>query len=103
MDRDTLLKEREAKRRIELEKAAEKERKKAELAAAQDAKDAQRKIPASEMFKSEMDKYSKFDENVSMERLNSSFRLFLNFEFNIIRFRGSRRMTQKVRRSVKVS
>lgn len=39
----------------------EKERKKVELAAAQAAKDAQKKIPPSEMFKCDTDKYSKFD------------------------------------------
>lgn len=65
MDRETLLKEKEAKKQAELEKQAEKERKKAELLAAQAAKEAQRKIPPSEMFKTETDKYSKFDENVS--------------------------------------
>ncbi|GLV44028.1 Cysteinyl-tRNA synthetase [Carabus blaptoides fortunei] len=62
VDRDTLLKEKEAKRQAELEKAAEKERKKSELAAAQAAKDAQKKIKPTEMFSSETDKYSKFDE-----------------------------------------
>lgn len=65
--REELLKEREAKKQMELEKAAEKERKKAEAAAAQAAKDAQRKIPPTEMFKLETDKYSKFDEKVSVE------------------------------------
>lgn len=62
--RETLLKEKEAKRQAELDKAAEKERKKAELAAAQAAKEAQKKIAPNEMFKLEKDKYSKFDENV---------------------------------------
>lgn len=62
VDKETLLKEREAKKRVEQEKLLEKERKKAELAAAQAAKDAQKKIPPSEMFRSETDKYSKFDE-----------------------------------------
>ncbi|XP_044262435.1 cysteine--tRNA ligase, cytoplasmic [Tribolium madens] len=61
--RDILLKEKETKKMQELEKAKEKERKKAELAAAQAAKEAQKKIPPSEMFKLETDKYSKFDEN----------------------------------------
>nr|XP_054517879.1 cysteine--tRNA ligase, cytoplasmic isoform X13 [Pan troglodytes] len=46
VDRNTLLKEREEKRRA--------------------AKLAKMKIPPSEMFLSETDKYSKFDENVSM-------------------------------------
>lgn len=58
------MKEREAKKKIEQEKIAEKERKKSELAAAQAVKDAQKKIPPSEMFKSETDKYSQFDDKV---------------------------------------
>ncbi|KAI5703614.1 hypothetical protein M8J75_014033 [Diaphorina citri] len=62
VDKETLAKEKEAKRLAEAEKAAEKERKKAELAAAQEAKEAQKKIPPSEMFKMETDKYSQFDE-----------------------------------------
>lgn len=62
VDRDVLLKEREAKRAEEARKAAEKERKKAEAAAAQAAKDAQRKINPVDMFRSETDKYSAFDE-----------------------------------------
>lgn len=64
--RETLLREREAKKQAELEKAAEKERKKAELAAAQMAKEAQKKIPPSELFQLEKDKYSRFDENVRL-------------------------------------
>lgn len=62
VDKETLLKEKEAKKQAELEKAAEKERKKAELVAAQAAKEAQKKIKSSEMFLNETDKYSKFDE-----------------------------------------
>lgn len=62
VDREVLLKEREAKRAEEARKAAEKERKKAEAAAAQAAKDAQRKINPVDMFRAETDKYSAFDE-----------------------------------------
>ncbi|EAT44292.1 AAEL004345-PA [Aedes aegypti] len=62
VDRDVLLKEREAKRAEEARKVAEKERKKAEAAATQAAKDAQRKINPVDMFRSETDKYSAFDE-----------------------------------------
>lgn len=92
VDKDTLLKEREAKKRAELEKAAERERKKGEAAAAQAVKDAQRKIPPSEIFKSETDKYSKFDENVnktfplkeilfeSCSKDPKMLQLFFNFE-----------------------
>ncbi|XP_008582409.1 PREDICTED: cysteine--tRNA ligase, cytoplasmic [Galeopterus variegatus] len=63
VDRDTLLKEREEKKRVEEEKRKKKEeaaRKKQEQEAAKLAK---MKIPPSEMFLSESDKYSKFDEN----------------------------------------
>ncbi|XP_062563405.1 cysteine--tRNA ligase, cytoplasmic [Armigeres subalbatus] len=62
VDREVLLKEREAKRAEEARKVAEKERKKAEAAAAQLAKDAQRKINPVDMFRGEADKYSAFDE-----------------------------------------
>lgn len=64
-----MLKEREAKKKIEEEKLAEKEKKKAALASAQAAKDAQKKIPPSDMFKSETDKYSQFDDKVIMRSL----------------------------------
>lgn len=64
VDRETLLKEREAKKALDAEKSAEKERKRLEAAAAQAAKDAQRKIDPKEMFLNETDKYSAFDENV---------------------------------------
>ncbi|KAF2905309.1 hypothetical protein ILUMI_00863 [Ignelater luminosus] len=63
VDKETLLKEKEAKKQAELEKLKEKEKKKAEQAAAQAAKEAQKKIPPTEMFKAETDKYSKFDSN----------------------------------------
>ncbi|XP_027681201.1 cysteine--tRNA ligase, cytoplasmic isoform X1 [Chelonia mydas] len=63
VDRETLLKEREEKKKIEEEKKRKKEeayRKKQEQEAAKLAK---MKIPPHAMFKSELDKYSKFDEN----------------------------------------
>lgn len=63
VDRDTLLKEKEEKKRAEEEKRRKKEeaaRKKQEQEAAKLAK---MKTPPSEMFRSETDKYSKFDEN----------------------------------------
>nr|BAC28234.1 unnamed protein product [Mus musculus] len=63
VDRDTLLKEKEGKKRAEGEKRRKKEeaaRKKQEQEAAKLAK---MKIPPSEMFLSEVNKYSKFDEN----------------------------------------
>ncbi|XP_053141465.1 cysteine--tRNA ligase, cytoplasmic isoform X2 [Hemicordylus capensis] len=63
VDRETLLKEREEKKKIEEERKRKKEeaaRKKQEQEAAKLAK---MKIPPGEMFKSETDKYSKFDEN----------------------------------------
>ena len=63
VNREELLREKEAKRKLELEKSLEKERRKAEAAAAAAAKEAQRRIPPSEMFKLEQDKYSRFDGN----------------------------------------
>ncbi|TKC52264.1 hypothetical protein EI555_000383 [Monodon monoceros] len=63
VDRDTLLREREEKKRAEEEKRRKKEeaaRKRQEQEAARLAK---MKVPPSEMFLSESDKYSKFDEN----------------------------------------
>lgn len=95
VDRETLLKEREAKKKLEAEKLAEKERKKKEAAAAQALKEAQKKIPPSEMFKSETDKYSKFDDQVNF----STFYYFVSFLFQIknliLVFRGCRLTTPK--------
>ncbi|XP_046748618.1 cysteine--tRNA ligase, cytoplasmic [Diprion similis] len=62
VDRETLLKEKEAKRLLKAEKAAEEERKKAEAQALAAAKDAKNKIPPSDMFKLEKEKYSQFDD-----------------------------------------
>lgn len=64
VNREDLLKEKESKKQMELEKMLEKEKKKAEIAAAAVIKEAQRKIPPSEIFKLERDKYSRFDSNV---------------------------------------
>lgn len=63
VNREELLKELEAKKILEIAKAAEKEKKKAEAAAAAAAKEAQRRVSPIDMFKSETDKYSKFDDN----------------------------------------
>ncbi|XP_076767144.1 cysteine--tRNA ligase, cytoplasmic [Xylocopa sonorina] len=63
VSKEELLKEKECKRQMELEKSLEKERRKAEAAAAAAAKEALKKIPPSEMFKLEIDKYSQFDNN----------------------------------------
>ncbi|XP_023315626.1 cysteine--tRNA ligase, cytoplasmic isoform X2 [Trichogramma pretiosum] len=62
VDRELLLREREAKKKIENAKAAEKERKKIEAEKAAAIKDAQRKIPPEEMFRNEEDKYSQWDD-----------------------------------------
>lgn len=64
MDKETLLKEREAKKAAEAEKLAEKERKRQAAAEAAAAKEAQRKIDPKKMFLTETDKYSAFDDNV---------------------------------------
>ncbi|XP_003703304.2 cysteine--tRNA ligase, cytoplasmic [Megachile rotundata] len=63
VNKEELLREKESKKKLELEKSLEKERRKAEAEAAAAAKEAQRKIPPSEMFKLEKDKYSQFDSN----------------------------------------
>lgn len=64
VNREELLKEKETKNKLELEKALEKERKKAEAAVAAAAKETQRKIPPSDMFRLEKGKYSRFDDKV---------------------------------------
>ncbi|XP_017836754.1 cysteine--tRNA ligase, cytoplasmic [Drosophila busckii] len=63
VDRDALLREREAKQAAEAERAAEKERKKQALALAAAAKEAARRINPKDMFRSETDKYSAFGED----------------------------------------
>jgi len=62
VDRAELMKEREEKKALEEKKRLEKEAKKAEAAAKAAALEAQKKIPPSELFKGETDKYSKFDD-----------------------------------------
>lgn len=66
VDRETLLRERDAKKQAEAQKQALKEKKKQEQAAAAAALEAQRKINPKEMFLQEIDKYSAFDERVSL-------------------------------------
>ena len=68
VDRKELLKEREEKLKQEEKRRLEKERKKAEQAEKQAALEAQRKIPPSEMFKGETDRFSKFDDKVILFR-----------------------------------
>ncbi|GFO03375.1 cysteine--tRNA ligase, cytoplasmic-like [Plakobranchus ocellatus] len=62
VSREVLLKEREEKMKLEQEKKAEKERLKKKKEAEQAAKNAQDRIPPSDLFKSEADKYSAFDD-----------------------------------------
>jgi cysteinyl-tRNA synthetase len=64
VDKESLLHEKEAKKRAEAEKAAEKKRKKEEHSAALIQLEAQRKVKPSEMFLSEKEKYSQFDDKV---------------------------------------
>lgn len=63
VDREQLLRERDAKRAAEAERLAEKERKRAAAAAVLVAKEAQRRIDPVQMFRHETDKYSAFDES----------------------------------------
>jgi cysteinyl-tRNA synthetase len=64
VDKKELLLERERIKEQEEKKRLEKIKKKEEADAKQAALDAIRKIPPFEMFKSETDKYSKFDDKV---------------------------------------
>ena len=66
IDREILLKEREIKKKLEQEKQLEKERRKEELLLQQKLKDEQKKINPIDMFKSETDKYSLFDDKVNL-------------------------------------
>lgn len=72
VDRETLLRERDAKRAAEAERAAEKERKRVVAAAAAAAKDAQRRIKPTEMFRHETDKYSAFDAVTGLPTLDAA-------------------------------
>merc|ERR1712037_893588 len=62
VDKNELLREKEEKKMAEEKKKAEKAKKNAEAEAKQAELDAKKRINPSEMFKSETDKYSKFDE-----------------------------------------
>lgn len=64
VSRETLLKEREAKKMAESQKLAAKEKKRKMAEAAAAALEAQRKINPKDMFLHETDKYSAFDERV---------------------------------------
>lgn len=75
VSRETLLKEREAKRLAEIEKLAAKDKKRQESIVAAAALEAQRRINPKIMFLNETDKYSAFDERVS-----SSYILFFNIQ-----------------------
>merc|ERR1712106_704816 len=62
VDKEELRKEKEEKKIAEEKKRLEKEAKKAEAAAKQALLDAQKKIKPEDLFRSETDKYSKFDD-----------------------------------------
>lgn len=62
VDRETLLKEREEKKKLEEEKRKKKEEAARKKQEQEVAKLAKMKIPPSEMFRSETDKYSSFDD-----------------------------------------
>jgi len=62
VDRAELMKEREEKVAQELKKQQEKEAKKKEAADKAAALEAQKRVPPSELFRSETDKYSQFDD-----------------------------------------
>ncbi|KAK5874458.1 hypothetical protein PBY51_019402 [Eleginops maclovinus] len=62
VDKETLLKEREEKKQVEEEKKRKKEEAAKKKQEQEMAKLAKMKVPPCEMFRSETDKYSKFDE-----------------------------------------
>lgn len=62
-DRETLMREKEAKLKIEEKKRLEKEAKKKEQEMVAAEKELLRKVPPQDLFKREMDKYSVFDES----------------------------------------
>lgn len=62
VDKEELSRQKEEKKLTEEKKKAAKDRKKAEANAKQAALEAQKKVAPSEMFKAELDKYSKFDD-----------------------------------------
>lgn len=62
VDRETLLKERDEKKKLEEEKKRKKEEAAKKKQEQEMAKLAKMKVPPCEMFRSETDKYSKFDE-----------------------------------------
>merc|ERR1712142_61147 len=62
VDKETLLKEREEKIAMEEEKRIKKEKEKAKKEAEALAKEEAKKMPPTEMFKKETDKYSAFDD-----------------------------------------
>ncbi|XP_067628405.1 cysteine--tRNA ligase, cytoplasmic [Eurosta solidaginis] len=63
VDREVMLREREAKKAVEAEHLAEKQRKQEAAAKLLAAKEAQKRIKPQKMFLNEKDKYSQFDEN----------------------------------------
>ncbi|XP_042372708.1 cysteine--tRNA ligase, cytoplasmic-like, partial [Plectropomus leopardus] len=65
VDKETLLREREEKKQIEEEKKKKKEEAAQKKQEQEMAKLAKMKIPPCEMFRSETDKFSKFDETVN--------------------------------------
>lgn len=62
VDKETLMKEKQEKVRMEMAKKAEKVKKAAEALESKELKEAQKKIPPWEMFKQETEQYSQFDE-----------------------------------------
>lgn len=74
-NKHVLIKEREERRQAEQERYYEKKRKQLEQAAKDKAKDTLKKMDPVKMFLSETDKYSKFDENVSIYNLYYNYLL----------------------------
>lgn len=63
--REAILREKEAKAKIEAQKLAEKEKKKKEQELLRAKKEDLKKVHPKDLFKLETDKYAEFDENVN--------------------------------------
>lgn len=97
--REAILREKKAKAKAEADKLAEKERKKKELEDARAKKEELKKIHPRDLFKLETDKYSEFDENVSVKILKLFF-ISLNKIF-VFFFRVYQLLIVKVTKLVK--
>lgn len=86
--KEQILAERDAKRKAKDVEAEEKRRKAEERQRQEAEKESQARIPPSQLFISQTDKYSKFDEKVSLSSTSLLPLHFLNESFPIFSFAG---------------